>query len=312
MECLIIGAGAIGIAIGTVLLESGQKISFLAAGNTKDAIENGGIHRTGLFGTADFNSEAITVYDSYEQLPQNTFDYVIISAKTMANEKISTMLSGRKDCLISTGKLVIMQNGWGNDLPYLRYFPKEQVYSARVITGFRRTQPNASEVTVHTAPILLGSLYGYDISPVEPLQKAICQTIPCETTMEVGKALWAKMLYNCALNPLGAILKVTYGQLMEKKETMEIMNDLIAEIFSVMQAAGYETFWKTPEEYQETFYGKLVPDTYNHRSSTLQDIEQGKKTEIDTLTGTVIRLAQAHGVSVPCNTMIYRMIRAIE
>jgi 2-dehydropantoate 2-reductase len=312
MECLIVGAGAIGIAMGTALLESGNRVSFLAGGETKDAIETHGIHRTGLFGTADFGPEAVTVYETYEQLPREQFDYVLICAKTMANDEISTALSGRRDCFRPEGKLVIIQNGWGNDLPYLRYFPKEQVYSVRIITGFRRTERNVSEITVHTAPVLVGSLYGCSPEPVKPLQEAISQVIPCETTMEVGKALWAKMLYNCALNPLGAILKVTYGQLMDVKETADLMNDLIAEIFAVMQAAGYETFWKTPEEYEAAFYGKLVPDTYHHRSSTLQDIERGKKTEIDTLTGTILRLAGEHGVPVPCNTMIYRMIRAIE
>lgn len=312
MECLVIGAGAIGIAMGTVLLESGNRVSFLATGETKRAIETEGIHRTGLFGEAGFGPEMVSVYETYAQLPQKAFDYVLICAKTMANDAISKSLSLRKDCFCANGKLVMIQNGWGNDLPYLRYFPKEQIYSVRIITGFRRPSRNISEVTVHTAPVLIGSLYGCGLESVLPLQAAINQVIPCETTMEVGKALWAKMLYNCTLNPLGAILKMTYGQLMEGPETKTIMNDLIAEIFTVMQAAGYETFWKTPEEYQEIFYGKLVPDTYHHRSSTLQDIERGQKTEIETLTGTILRLAKEYEISVPYSTMIYRMICAIE
>ncbi len=313
MECLIIGAGAIGIAIGASLLDSGCNVSYLATGETKRAIDEGGIHRTGLFGALDFPAGSVTTYETYESLPENRFDYIIVSAKTMANDEISKALSKRADVFRPFGKLVIMQNGWGNDVPYLRYFSKEQVYSARIITGFRRIQRNVSEVTVYTAPILLGSLYGCEEAPMKPLAEAINKgNPPCETTMEVGKALWAKMLYNCTLNPLGAILQMTYGRLTEAKETVWIMNDLIDEIFAVMKASGYETFWSTPEAYQEVFYSKLVPDTYDHRSSTLQDIERKKKTEIDTLTGTILKLGKEHGIPVPCNTMIYRMVKAIE
>ena len=52
--------------------------------------------------------------------------------------------------LKADGKIVLLQNGWGNDAPYRRFFAPEQVWNARVITGFQRTAPNVSEVTVYT------------------------------------------------------------------------------------------------------------------------------------------------------------------
>jgi 2-dehydropantoate 2-reductase len=120
------------------------------------------------------------------------------------------------------------------------------------------------------------------------------------------------MLYNCTLNPLGAILDVTYGQLTENPYTLEIMNSIIDEIFEVIKASPYETLWQSPEEYRDLFYSKLVPDTYNHYSSTHQDIKRKIPTEIDTLNGKVIQLGEANNINVNTNKLIYNLIKAIE
>lgn len=120
------------------------------------------------------------------------------------------------------------------------------------------------------------------------------------------------MLYNCTLNPLGAILNVNYGKLTENDYTVELMNKIITEIFNVIKASGYSTLWNEPEEYQNIFYTKLVPDTYNHFSSTHQDIQKKIKTEIDSLTGKVIELGEENNVDVSTNKIIYNLIKAIE
>lgn len=313
MDILIIGAGAIGIAIGASLESQGVRVDFLARGTTLEAIRSEGIARTGLFGNYSCPAGNVGAYGTYGELPPNQYDYVIISAKTMANPEISSALWNARACMKPTAKLVIMQNGWGNDVPYQKYFPIEQIYNARVITGFQRTKPNVSNITVHTAPILLGSLHGCDNQCMVPLQQALLASgIPTEVTDEVGKYLWAKMLYNTTLNPLGAILGVNYGRLMESESSKAIMNRLIEETFTVMKAAGYSTNWDTAEEYKKVFYGKLIPDTYHHRASTLQDIEKKQKTEIDTLNGCIVNLAKEHNVSVPTHEMIVQLIHSIE
>ena len=313
MEVLIVGAGAIGVAMGATLHSAGCAVSLYARGETKDAIARGGLHRRGLFGDLDVPAQAVTVTDDLGAFEPRAFDYILISVKTMANETVSRELAEHRTILRDGGKLVIIQNGWGNDKAYLARFPKEQVCSARIITGFQRPEPNVSNVTVHTAPMLLGNLSGLPVDCLEPLAAAIDQGgIPCQTTEDVAAALWAKMIYNCALNPLGAVLGLHYGALMDTPEAKAIMDDLIDEIFAVMHAAGYKTYWDTPAAYKKEFYGKLVPDTYNHNSSTLQDIRKKHPTEIGTLTGRILELAAEQGVAVPANTMLYRQIRTLE
>jgi len=319
MNILIIGTGAIGVALGATMISQGANVSFLAREETAKAIRENGIKRIGLFEHYEFSPEQYKVYTTYKEIPKNEFDFILISSKTISNEDISQNLNENRKILKDNAKLIIFQNGFGNDEPYLRFFTKEQVYCARVITGFIRPKRYISEITVHTAPILIGSLQKDDNNntissqPVAIISKMINDSgIPSETTEELEKYLWAKMLYNCTLNPLSAILGVNYGKLTENDYSLNIMNNIIEEIFKVINASGYHTMWNTAKEYQDIFYSKLVPDTYNHRSSTLQDIQKRQKTEIDNLTGKVIKLGEMHNVDVPVNKTIYNIIKTIE
>lgn len=311
MKILLIGAGGVGIGLAASVASQGADVSVYARGKTAKAIRKNGIQRTGLF--THYEIKDIPVYEEYGEIPRQKFDYIFIASKTTANEDIAQNLSKNRDILKDTGKIIIFQNGFGNDEEYLKHFNKKQVFSARVITGFTRPERHVSEVTVYTEPILLGSLQGENPERLQEVADLITESgIRCETTHEVDRYLWAKMLYNCTLNPLGAILDKTYGELTETPYTIEIMDNIIDEIFEVIKATHYETLWESAEEYKTIFYSKLVPDTYNHYSSTHQDIQKHIKTEIDSLNGKVIQLGEANNVGVNTNKFIYNMIKAIE
>ena len=313
MKILIIGAGAVGIGLAGSVLSQNADVSVLARGKTAKAIRENGIERTGLFKHYSFSKDEVKVYETYDEIPESSFDYVFITSKTTANDDISKRLTENRRILKDNARIIIFQNGFGNDEAYLRFFSPKEVFSARVITGFARPERHVSEVTVYTEPILLGSLQGEDPSELQEIADMITASgIGCELTGEVDRYLWAKMLYNCALNPLGAILDVNYGRLAENEYTVEIMNRIIDEIFEVIHASGYSTLWSGPDEYRKVFYSKLVPDTSGHYSSTHQDIKRKIKTEIDSLTGRVIELGRENGVDVSTNLIVYNLIKAIE
>ena len=313
MNILIIGSGAVGIGLATSMKSQNANISLFARGETAKAIKENGIERCGLFKHYSFSKDEVEVYETYDEIPKNVFDYVFVTSKTTANDDISKKLNANKDILKENFKIIIFQNGFGNDEPYLRFFDKTQVFSARVITGFARPKRHISEVTVYTEPILIGSLQNQDPKELQEIADMITASgIRCELTDEVEKHLWAKMLYNCALNPLGAILDVNYGKLTENEYSTELMNNIIDEIFEVIKASGYETLWSNSDEYKDIFYSKLVPDTYNHYSSTHQDIKRKIKTEIDSLNGKVIELGEINNIDVSTNKIIYNLIKSIE
>jgi 2-dehydropantoate 2-reductase len=313
MNVLVIGAGAVGIGLAASMMSQNANVSLFARGRTAEAIRKNGIERCGLFTHYSFSGDEVTVYDDYEDIAKNSFDYIFITSKTTANSDISQKLDRHRDILKDNFKIIIFQNGFGNDEAYLRYFKKSEVFCARLITGFARHKRHISEVTVYTEPILIGSLQNQNPKDLKPVADMITSSgIRCELTDEVDKYLWAKMLYNCALNPLGAILDVTYGKLTESEYSVEIMNRIIDEIFEVINASEYETLWDDPDDYRKLFYSKLVPDTYGHFSSTHADIKRKIRTEIDTLNGKVIELGEKYEIDVSTNKIIYNLIKSIE
>jgi len=310
---LIYGGGAVGLGIASCLIRPGNRVDIIARPETVAALQSNGLLRTGIFGRVHAKPDSFGCCASLHELTGGSYDLVLICTKSFDSTSAAQDLAQHENRIGHDSGLVLFQNGWGNAEAFSAHFEKGRIYNARVITGFRRPRPNEVEITVHADAIHVGSLFSTDLSIIEPLCRAIREGgIPCESTDAIEKDLWAKMLYNCALNPLGAILGVPYGALAEAASTRSLMDRIIEEVFAVMVAAGYRTHWSEPRQFLEVFYSRLVPDTAEHKSSTLQDIAAGKRTEIEALNGAVIHLAQEHGVGVPYNLAVYNLIKFLE
>jgi len=316
MKTLIYGGGAVGLGVASCLLHSGVHVDIIARESTVSALRELGLKRTGIFGEFHIIPERFGSYSSLEEisdLSSGPYDYILVCTKSNDSQQTAEDIYAHYQFSGDKGKIVLFQNGWGNAEKFVSLFPPDRIYNARVITGFCRPHKNEVEVTVHADAIHLGSLFGNDISILEPLCRSIDQGgIPCEVVEEVAKDLWAKMLYNCALNPLGAIFNVPYGVLGKWPYSREIMEETIREIFRIMELHGYRTHWDTAEEYIDIFYEKLLPPTEGHESSTLQDIRARKRTEIDALSGAVVELAKKAGVNATYNNMLYNMVKFME
>lgn len=135
--------------------------------------------------------------------------------------------------------------------------------------------------------------------------------IPARTTENIEGAIWGKVLYNCALNALGAALRVPYGEL-AAPPAWAVIEDVVREAFAVARAEGVRLAWAKPEEYLEVLRARQLPATAAHRSSMLQDLERGRRTEIDHLNGAVARLGAARAVETPVNAALAALVRFRE
>jgi len=175
-------------------------------------------------------------------------------------------------------------------------------------------EPGRVRVTVEAAPVLVGSPEVSDAARTAAASRWAATLreagIPAELTTSLLAELWAKLFYNAALNPLGALLGVPYGRLPEDPDARAIMDDAIEEAFAVARASGVRLAWPDAGAYRTLFYGALVPSTARHRSSMLQDLERGRPTEIDAINGYVTARGGALGIATPVNATLTRMIRA--
>ncbi len=313
MRILIYGGGAVGLGLAGCLLKTGEQVDILARADTRRRLQEKGLRQTGIFGESHAEPHAFGCFSSSNELSGTPYDSILVCTKSFDSPAVAQGIAGHPSILHEQSVIILVQNGWGNAEIFAEHLPAERIFNARVITGFCRPQSNQVEITAHVQPIHIGSLFGAGLAAVEELCQKIDQGgIPCEAAPDIARDLWAKMLFNCALNPLGAIFNVPYGALAEQEDSRRIMDKVIHEVFRVMEAAGYSTHWASAAEYLEAFYGTIVPLAAKHCSSTLQDIQAGKKTEIDALSGAVIRLGKTQGIAVPCNEMLYNVIRFME
>ncbi|MHC4559127.1 MAG: ketopantoate reductase family protein [Planctomycetota bacterium] len=273
MKALVYGGGAVGVGLASCLLKSQARVDIIARKKTVLSLKKNGLARTGIFGDYRAGPSTFGSYSSVDELRSKVYDYILVCTKSFDSFEAAKDLSEHKSLFGEKTKIVLFQNGWGNAEVFSSFFYKEKIYSARVITGFQRHKPNEVTITVHADSIHIGSLFGAGLSGVMDLCESINKGgIPYRTTDTIGKDIWAKMLYNCALNPLGAILDVPYGTLARHEFTRAIMNGIVEEVFTVMTMAGFDTHWLSAKDFLDVFYDKLVPDTAEHKSSTLQDI----------------------------------------
>jgi 2-dehydropantoate 2-reductase len=314
MNILIYGGGAVGLGVASCLIKSKEKVDIIARKQATDLLKKEGLVRTGIFGNFHAETDRFQAFESLSEITSRTaYDYILICTKSFDSLKIGENIAENPHLYGENTAIVLCQNGWGNAEILSPFFNEKNLFNARVITGFNRPKPNHVEITVHVDAIRMGSIYNKNLDFLKSLCESISKGgIPCELSHRIIRDLWAKMLYNCALNPLGAIFNVPYGKLGESRHTSMIMNNIIKEIFLVMEKAGYKTEWNSAEEYLSVFFDSLIPATAKHEASTLQDIKAKKKTEIDALNGAVVKLGRRYGIDVSFNRMVYEMIKFKE
>jgi 2-dehydropantoate 2-reductase len=136
--------------------------------------------------------------------------------------------------------------------------------------------------------------------------------LPSEPVRDVRSLLWAKVIYNAALNPLASLMETHYGSLGESDSTRATMDAVMDEIYAVAKKARIVLEPRSLVAYKKLFYGKMLPRTYDHHPSMLQDLQRGKRTEIDALNGMIVALGKKHKVAVPMNLLLTQLIRSEE
>jgi len=306
---LITGLGALGTVFATLLKKAGHKVFALTKKKYLPELADRTLRVNGIWG----GHEAVIdgIYDTIEPLKDRSIDLIIIAVKSFDTAAAIAQVTP----LVRSGTLVISaQNGYGNYETISDAVGHEHSLLARIIFGVKLHGPGRAEVTVIADDVRLGQPRGaVDKGRIRDIADMFVHAgIPTKYAENIEAVLWDKILYNVALNPLGAILECTYGQLAENGETRSIMDAIIEEVFAVARAHGKPLNWLSAGEYRDHFYTKLVPPTAKHFPSMYYDVTAGKRLEIDALNGAIVRLAREKGIFVPVNETITDLIKAKE
>ena len=302
MRFLIVGVGAVGSVFLSFLSRKGYHcLGLVKKGKIIDTIQVEGIW-------GEFKQSVLTV-DNPADVPFDP-DVVILSVRSYDTR---SALEGIRGIFKRGAYLLIAQNGYGNYETAVEILGEGRVILSRVIFGAKLLGVGRVRITVCADDVVIGDPSStIDTSFLEGLATQIRDSgIPTRYDKDVYKHLTDKVIYNSALNPLGALFETTYGNLAKNPFTREVMDKVIEEAFEVIKAHSIPTFHSDAESYKKLFYEKLLPSTAQHVPSMLDDVRKGK-TEIDSLNGAIVELAKRAGLSVPTNELIVKLTKAKE
>jgi len=310
-DYLIYGAGAIGSVLGGFLHKIGANVAFSGRGEHFRAMRRDGLLITGIWGEHQVPAREIEAFEQSNGERQ----YSVILLCVKARDTVQAA-SDAAPYLRDDGIMVSMQNGLNNWEAISSHVGARRTVGSRVIFGAEIIKPGHALVTVNADDVLLGEPFSpVNQELIERLEADLLKSgIPTRIVSkeEIWAAIWGKVLYNCSLNPLGALLGVPYGKLGESEQTRSIMWHVIEEIFLVIRARGVKVPYKDAEDYYHFLLDRQLPPTVDHRASMLQDITLGRKTEIDALNGAISRYGQENSISTPYNDLLSALIRFKE
>ncbi len=306
MRYLVMGAGALGSVFGGLLAHSGRSVAFSGRGDHFAHLTGQGLTIDGIWG--EYHLGPVPTPDTE---PEVLYDIILLCVKSFDTEAACRQI---RRYLAPDGLVVSVQNGLGNLEIIAREFGEARTIGARVIFGAQVKRPGTATVTVYADKVLLGAVS--EPSPRDKLEEVAADLntagIPTQVVEDILTHIWGKVLYNCALNPLGAILGVPYGALGDNAETRELMQRIIKEIYQVAAAKGVRLSHPTAVAYFQHFMERLLPPTAAHWPSMWQDLQANRRTEIEALNGAICRYGQETGVATPYNDVVSRLMRFLE
>ena len=135
-----------------------------------------------------------------------------------------------------------------------------------------------------------------------------CADIPYEIEEDMRKGIWFKYMCNIGENLTCALLGIPFGVYLNNEDANWLRRNAMREVAAIAQRKGIDIGEKEIALQEETV--KTIP--YENKLSTLQDLEAGKRTEIEMFAGTVIRMGRELGVPTPINEVLYHGIRVLE
>jgi 2-dehydropantoate 2-reductase len=309
----VAGAGSIGCFVGGMLADAGRRVSLLARPRVIADIENNGLRLTSFDG---LDRHVATPKLSLSGDPQ-IFDkagVVLVTVKSPDTAEIADLIArhAAPDAVV-----VSLQNGVGN-VEVLR----ERLPGRRVLAGMVPFNVIAQgDGRFHRATS------GDIVIEADQHGTAAQLSVPglaILSTDNIVGVQWGKLLFNLN-NALNALSDLPLGAQLAQRPWRRLLADQMAEALTTMRAERIKPVLATPIPPGPIPYLLRMPDILfqpilgrtmkidgEARSSMWEDLQRGRRTEIDYLQGVIVQLAERHGLNVPLSRRVVALIKRAE
>jgi len=293
MHIAVMGAGAVGCYYGGLLARAGHTVTLIARPSHVQAIAAHGLRLQTA--TSD---EHIALNANSDVAALKDAELVLFCVKSSDTESAGAQMKAylRKDATVLS-----LQNGVDN-AQRLQAVLGQDVIATVVYVATAMAGPG------HVQHFGRGDLVLGQHARSEQLAQLLSEAgIPSTVSNNVQGALWTKLIINCTYNAASAITQRPYGELVQQPGMWQLMRSAHDECIAVAHAAGVRLdapLWPMIENIARTMQGQY--------SSTAQDLQKNKATEIDHLNGFIVRQGQQLGVATPVNAALQTLVKALQ
>jgi 2-dehydropantoate 2-reductase len=295
----VLGAGAVGCYFGGMLARAGAPVTLIGRAPHVEEMTRHGL----LLESLTFK-ERVPVTASLAVEAARDCSVVLFCVKTLDTETAAKSLAPN----LAPGAIVVsLQNGVDN-FERIRAACGFEAMPAVVYVGCAMAGPGHVKHNGR-GDLIVGNPRGGPQDDPERVAKLFARSgVPCKVSTSILADLWTKMSINCAYNAVSALSRAKYGRIAEHPRAREVLRLAVEETVAVAHAAGINL---PQQELIEAAY-RLGEAMSEATSSTAQDIQRRKPTEIDSLNGYVARRGAELGVPTPVNLTLHALVKLLE
>ncbi len=293
MKIAIMGAGAMGSLFGAHLAGAGHDVLLVDV----DPVVVAAVEADGIL----LGERAVPVPITADPVGRGTYDAVVVLVKTYDTEAAAGLAAP----LVGPAPVVAtLQNGIGGADVLAEAFGPERVLAGVTYQGATVLAPGRIRHHMHGETFL-----GDDVAAAAPLAAALTEGgQPAHALDPVAPRIWKKLTNNCMGNCTSALTGMSGGQMAVDDGILALQRAIATEAVAVAAALGHDL---DLEDCVHTNTSVLA-SSGDGRPSMLQDVQAGRRTEIETLNGAIVRHADALGIDVPVNRAMVALVRGWE
>lgn len=295
-KVLFLGMGAVGITFASQFVDAGYPVRFLCDEKRREKYRNQDLSVNGRP-----YAFSLVVPSEISEAP----DFVFVAVKEYQLESALGLLEG-----VAGPQTVVLSllNGIDSEETIAGRLGGEKVLPAFVS---RMDSTKEGDKVVYSSPgqVVFGERDGKRSARVERVERLLADAgVLYEASGEIMRMMWWKFMVNVGMNQAGAILKAPYGHFQEFPPCLEVAFTAMREVISLAPFSGVDL----SEGDIDRSVQMLMRFNPEGKNSMLQDLDAGRKTEVEMFAGKVCRLGEEAGIPTPANRLFYNMLKTLE